>query len=405
MLFDPFDLYDQFDLAVSRFHSHINTAVTILSAYQGGSPFAATLKTFFSSQKKYGSRDRRSIAHLCYCFFRTGHVTRELTLEKRIIAGLFLCSTGPNEILENLEPALNANTILSPEKKFELLKINEPVTALFPFGDELSEGINPEKFASSLLTQPDLFLRIRPGFKAIVIQKLQKDRIQFKQVGEDCLALPISTKIESVLTPDNEVVIQDMSSQGVGKFLKKAFELPTTPLRVWDCCAGSGGKSIMARDILGEMELTVSDIRESILVNLKKRFRVAGIDHYTSGLLDHSPGGLVVKPNSFSLIIADIPCTGSGTWGRTPEQLFYFDQEEIGKYVSLQEKIVSDIMPILTPGGSLLYITCSVFTRENEGMVTFIKEKFHAEPVSMELLKGYEDKADTLFAALLKKQL
>src|SRR5688572_800626 len=123
---------------MSRFHSYINTATNILSAYKGESPFAAALKTFFSGQKKYGSSDRKSIAHLCYCFFRTGHVTRELSLEKRIVAGLFLCSTIPNEILENLEPIWNANIALSPEKKLELLKINEPVTALFPFGDELS---------------------------------------------------------------------------------------------------------------------------------------------------------------------------------------------------------------------------------------------------------------------------
>ena len=308
-------------------------------------------------------------------------------------------------MLENLEPAWNTNITLSPARKLELLNIKESLTALFPFGKELSEGIDPERFASSLLVQPDLFLRIRPGFKEIVIQKLENAGITFKLIGEDTVALPVSTKLENVLTPDKEVVIQDLRSQSVGKFLKRSFEPPPRPIRVWDCCAGSGGKSIMAWDILREIELTVSDIRESILINLKKRFKEAGIIHYTSGLLDHSPKGLKLKANSFSLIIADVPCTGSGTWGRTPEQLYYFEKGKIREYVTLQQKIVSDIFPMLSPGGSLLYITCSVFKRENEEMVTFIKEKFHAEQVRMELLKGYEDKADTLFAALLKKPL
>jgi 16S rRNA (cytosine967-C5)-methyltransferase len=59
----------------------------------------------------------------------------------------------------------------------------------------------------------------------------------------------------------------------------------------------------------------------------------------------------------------------------------------------------------LEPGGYLLYITCSVFRKENEAIVDFIKEKFHLQLVKMELLKGYDKKADTLFAALLKKAL
>jgi 16S rRNA (cytosine967-C5)-methyltransferase len=57
----------------------------------------------------------------------------------------------------------------------------------------------------------------------------------------------------------------------------------------------------------------------------------------------------------------------------------------------------------LKPGGSLLYITCSVFKKENEEMVEYINEKFHLQLVKMELLRGYELKADTMFAALLKK--
>ena len=59
----------------------------------------------------------------------------------------------------------------------------------------------------------------------------------------------------------------------------------------------------------------------------------------------------------------------------------------------------------LKPGGHLLYITCSVFKKENEENVSFIKENFHFDLIKMEVLKGYDKKADTLFAALLKKPL
>ena len=152
-----------------------------------------------------------------------------------------------------------------------------------------------------------------------------------------------------------------------------------------------------------KLRSVVSDARESILANLKKRFEKAGIKKYRSLTLDLSKEKTQhsILNNQQSIIIADVPCTGSGTWGRTPEQLVYFEPGKIDEYAALQKDIVSNVIPHLRPGGHLLYITCSVFKKENEEVVSFLKEKFHLQPVKMELLKGYHMKADTMFAALL----
>jgi 16S rRNA (cytosine967-C5)-methyltransferase len=178
---------------------------------------------------------------------------------------------------------------------------------------------------------------------------------------------------------------------------------PSDKLGVWDCCAASGGKSIMAKDVLGDIELMVSDVRESILINLQKRFAAAGIRNYESLVVDLSKTLNIALP-SFNLIIADVPCTGSGTWSRTPEQLYYFDTNKIDEYAALQRKIAGNVIPQLESGGYLLYITCSVYKKENEEAVEYIKEKFNLEVVQLDLLKGYDKKADTLFAALLQKK-
>jgi 16S rRNA (cytosine967-C5)-methyltransferase len=114
------------------------------------------------------------------------------------------------------------------------------------------------------------------------------------------------------------------------------------------------------------------------------------------------PGGI---PGPFDLVICDVPCTGSGTWGRTPEQLFYFNPAEIAQYAALQKKILSGVIPQLKAGAYLLYSTCSVFTKENEEAAGFLKQQFHLRLVKMELLEGYHRKADTMFAALLQKPL
>lgn len=163
----------------------------------------------------------------------------------------------------------------------------------------------------------------------------------------------------------------------------------------------------MTYDLNESIDLTVSDVRESILSNLKKRFERAGIKKFHSLLLEMGNGNSqqsIIK-NQYSIIIADVPCTGSGTWGRTPEQLYFFDKKKIDEYATKQKKIVSNVVPHLKPGGHLLYITCSVFKKENEEMADYLKKEFHLQVEKMELFKGYELKADTMFAALLLKPL
>jgi 16S rRNA (cytosine967-C5)-methyltransferase len=389
---------------VSRYHSYLNSAKQILKQYQGEEPFSTFLKRFFRAEKKHGSKDRKQIAHLCYCYFRLGKSVPKVSIEERILIGLFLCSTQPGEMLEPLKPEWDKAVTLSIEEKCSMLNGQFSTLHVFPWKEELSEGVDHEKFCESFFVQPDLFLRLRPGNEEKVKSKLSGAGIGFNEINSTCLSLANATKIESIVALDREAVVQDYNSQKVGAFL------PVRPGRsdqVWDCCAGSGGKSLMAYDISRNIELTVSDARESILVNLKKRFANAGIRNYKSAVIDlsasHSP--FTIQQSLFDLIICDVPCTGSGTWSRTPEQLYFFDEKKIEQYSSRQRKIISNTVIQMQPGGHFLYITCSVFKKENEEIVDFIKEQFHLELIKMEWLNGDDKKADSLFVALFRRSI
>ena len=234
--------------------------------------------------------------------------------------------------------------------------------------------------------------------------------VDFKMISETCLALANASKIDEIIELDREAVIQDQNSQRTGEFIKSEILnlIPIaigTEISVWDCCAGSGGKSIMMYDTNPDIDLTVSDLRESILANLKKRFEKAGIKNYKRLVADLTSSNFQLSTLNFQFIMADVPCTGSGTWSRTPEQLYFFDERKIETYSAFQKKIVSNAIPQLQPGGVFIYITCSVFKKENEEVVTFIKENFHLHLIRMEVLKGYDKKADSMFVALFEKEL
>ncbi|MBC7904592.1 MAG: Fmu (Sun) domain-containing protein [Gemmatimonadaceae bacterium] len=378
---------------MSRYFSYVNSARDILLKYKGEQPFPAYIKQFFAANKKYGSRDRKTISHLCYCFFRTGKAMPEAELTERIITGYFMCSTGPDDLLRQLKPEWCEYAGMTVPEKIEYLSF-EPV---FPWKEHLSDGVDFRKFNESFFVQPDLFLRMRPGREVSTRYKLTEAAIPFREVSPQALALNNASKLEDVINLDQDAVIQDLSSQETGFLLKNIRQ--TKKFHLWDCCAASGGKSIMAVDALGSLDLTVTDVRESILANLNKRFARAGIKNYESFVCDLAEEGVRETFPDADLVIADLPCTGSGTWGRNPEQLMFFDESKIKKYSLLQRRIISNVVPHIAKGGTLVYITCSVFRMENEEMVSFLRKHFHLQLNEMRMMHGYERKSDTLFAA------
>lgn len=356
---------------MNRDYAYFNTAVRLIENYKGDLPLKHYLQQYFSQNKKHGSKDRKQISHLCYSYYRLGYALKDLSVEER------------------LEAAIHSPTII------------------FPWKHLLSEGIDEAVFEQSFLQQPDLFVRIRPGYEKSVVQKLDDNNITYQRLSSTCIALPNTTKIDTILAIDKEAVIQDYSSQRVGEFLSlPPYKGQPSEAKVgngarggfvWDCCAASGGKSIMAYDLLKDIELTVSDIRPSILHNLKERFKKAGIKNYKSFVADLTDPRFKLPNTVYDLIIADVPCSGSGTWARTPEQLYFFEEEKIAYYAALQRVIISKVIPALKPGGILIYITCSVFKQENEEAVEFIKNYLSLE--KMEVVKGYDKKADSMFVA------
>ncbi len=463
-----------------KFDNQLRYAVQIIDTYRGETPLHGWLKDFFRVHPQMGSRDRRIVSTMVYAHYRLGHSIKAHSVDKRIIAGLFLAQHQPLELLNYFDPELDKRVSLPLEEKLAFYQATPDGTGfrpedIFPWKDQLSPDIDHLAFCRSFLRQPDLFLRIRPGHETTVRQKLSQAGISLTDTVDSpapaflppaALRLPNGFKVEDHFTPDREIVIQDYNSQRVAEFLQPGHPgskrgnlgskrgnpgsepghadtepghpgskpgnpgsepghpdtelghpdtepghpelLPVSgakpgtrnaPQFFWDACAASGGKSILAHDRYPEMELFVSDIRDTILRNLRSRFRTAGITKYHAFLVDLAKQPPPASAAGADLVLVDAPCTGSGTWGRTPEDAWFFDPEKIRRYSEVQKSILSHIVPQLSPDASLVYCTCSVFKKENEEITAFIRDTLGLREQARENLKGYDMRADTLFAA------
>ena len=381
-----------------KFDNQLRYAIQIIDTYRGESPLHLWLKDFFRLHPQMGSRDRKLLSTLVYNFYRLGQAIKTQPPDERMLAAFFLCNDQPGDLLGYFRPDWVDKTSLPLDEKIAFFQSTPEgaafhLTDIFPWKEELSAAIDHQAYCLSFLRQPDLFLRIRPGHETAVRQQLAG---QAEFIPPFTLRLPNNFKVDTYFTPDREIVIQDYSSQRVAGFLRSASAPPEF---FWDACAASGGKTILVHDLYPDMEIMVSDVRISILRNLRTRFQTAGIKKYHSFPADLAKQAPPASAANADLILADVPCTGSGTWGRTPEELYFFDPEKINRYSAIQKKIVTNIAQHLVPGASLVYCTCSVFKKENEEMAALIREIVGSGPQQMENIRGYDQRADTLFAA------
>ncbi|MEI6522980.1 MAG: Fmu (Sun) domain-containing protein [Bacteroidota bacterium] len=386
----------------SRLNYYLSVSQILVKDYSGLVPFSRILKKYFLHNKKHGSRDRKIISDLCFSYFRLGRALPTLSFDTRIKVALFLCKTnskGYDELFEdeylNNWSIDNKIRLLFIEKKFSDFKLYD----VFPLIEQINFS-NKNEFVQNHFYQPYLFIRIRKNKYLSVTEKLQRNNISFKEIEKNCLALLNSTKLDSILKINDEAVIQDLSSQRIVQFFELIKSSNSSIKNVWDCCAASGGKSILAVDTLENIQLTVSDVRTLILENLKQRFLEANIFNYTSFIADLSVENKLNK--KFDLIICDVPCSGSGTWSRTPEMLCNFNLEKLNNFVELQKKISSNALNSLSSSGYFLYITCSVYQEENENVVNYLANEFGLKIIKSSYILGFNNHADTMFAALLK---
>jgi 16S rRNA (cytosine967-C5)-methyltransferase len=194
-----------------------------------------------------------------------------------------------------------------------------------------------------------------------VINELNDKQISHQLINElsNCIRFEKQVQLQELKTwQKGYFEIQDISSQAVANYFN-----PKKHDFWWDMCAASGGKSLLLLSKESQLNLLCSDSRSSILKNLRDRFNRFAYKVETE-VMDLT---LPIKLNqSFNGIICDAPCSGSATWKRNPEELFFFTPQKLEYYTLLQKQILENGINNSKLDTSFFYITCSVFANENE---------------------------------------
>ncbi|MDP2388237.1 MAG: RsmB/NOP family class I SAM-dependent RNA methyltransferase [Bacteroidota bacterium] len=381
---------------------YLNTSIQLVEQYIEEAnkkfvPLNAFLKGFFKKHSKYGKRDRNNVSELVYAYFRVGNTFPKDKIEERITLGAFLCNSGSDNILYFLcENKLDSyvpkkevkDRIKDAAKHFKDFKAKN----FFPFDIELSDGLSKEEYFHSFLQKPSTFIRMWGNMRERVIHDLQKNEIAFEEVvsNENALRINSSKNLSDLDSwKKGYFEVQDLSSQQTAEFLH-----PKANDQWWDVCAASGGKSLLLLSKEKNIYIFASDVRKHILENYKERIKRTNFLNFETKIIDLADSESYKDSinKKFDGIICDAPCSGSGTWHRTPENLFFFTPEKLEYYCDLQNQIVKNTLEYIKPGKPFIYITCSVFKKENEG-------EMPAQSSSHQLINNFDKEADCMFIA------
>lgn len=151
--------------------------------------------------------------------------------------------------------------------------------------------------------------------------------------------------------------------------------LPEIKGRVLDVAAAPGGKTIAAALSAPDAFVVSNEVNFSRAKILMQNVERLGLTNVAVTSLAPKDFGKYT-PESFDLIIADLPCSGEGMFRKEPAALAAWNEGINEMNAERQKSILKDVLPALKKGGTLLYSTCTYAVEENEAVVLFLMKEY-----------------------------
>lgn len=367
--------------------------------------------------KRWGSRDRSFVAETVYEIVRYQRLYAEIAEVKapydrdnlwRIFA---VWATLKGIKLPDWKYFENTPTRKIKGRFDELSKIRKYRESVPDWMDdlgvlELGEATWTKELAMQN-QQADVILRVNTlkTNRKDLQQRLQSDGIETEFLPDYPDALKLKERANVFMTEafkDGWFEVQDASSQLVAPFLAAQ-----PGMRVVDCCAGAGGKTLHLASLMeNKGQIIAMDIYESKLKKLKIRARRNGAHNIEPRPIESSKAIKKLYGKADRVLI-DAPCSGLGVLRRNPDDKWKLNLGFIETIKKTQQEILQQYSKMVKPEGQLVYATCSILPSENKEQIdaflaseagqtfSFVKDKS---------ILAHQTGFDGFYMALLQRQ-
>jgi 16S rRNA (cytosine967-C5)-methyltransferase len=404
-----------------KIHRPILAAIeaTLYNVFVEGGYARKNIDHQLKNQRKWGARDRRQYAEVCYdlvrwwrfllCLADLETAGKSTNSETRI-AGIMTVPAVDSAVIEKVI-SVYLKWRENPDLfNVQIQKLNRAQRESIP--DWMDEwGISElksewPKVMASLNQKAKQFLRVNTlkSNVKILIQDLKNENI---------LTEVVAGANEALVLVDRKNVFQTKSflrgafeMQDVGSQMITQFVQPQSGERIVDACAGAGGKTLhLAALMKNSGKIIALDTDERKLGELRKRASRAGATSIETRFIENSK---VIKRlyDTADRLLLDVPCSGLGVLKRNPDYKWKLSLNILAEIRETQKEILEKYSPIVKPGGYLIYSTCSIAASENsEQIAAFLVRHAGEFELEAELKVSPADtEFDGFYAARLKRK-
>lgn len=343
------------------------------------------INAYVRERKYIGSKDRRFITETVWKIIRN---RRKLVFD----AG----SNEPRRVLltylqdEDFDLLCGGEYGLAPlskEEKEWLKRRNEevyPAAVEAECPDWLFDKVKDIHLLKALNEPASADLRLNKGSRARVIEQLQGEGLYFVPTPYSPIGIRSAERVNlnnCVAYKEGVIEVQDEASQ-----LAAILADVRPEHKIIDYCCGAGGKSLTMAFLMNRQgKIQIHDINRSRLEAVKER--AVRLDVKNLEIIEE------VGDRDYDRFVVDAPCSGTGTWRRSPDAKYRLTPETLKELNKTQAELLEKAFNHIRRGGRVVYITCSILRDENEDIIeAFLSRHVDAAPVNLRHL--WEDKLD-----------
>lgn len=206
-----------------------------------------------------------------------------------------------------------------------------------------------------------------------VVATLEREGVKSvrSEVMPECVHLLSGQAARTAAFKHGLITIQDESSMLPANVLN-----PQPGMKVLDMCAAPGGKTThLAEKMQNEGSILAMDLHVKKLDLIDENTARLGLEIVQTAPLDGRKAAEFLPANGYDAILVDAPCSGLGVMKRKPDIKYTKREEDLESLQTIQLAILENAVKLLKPNGRLVYSTCTVDKRENEGTVEAFLEK------------------------------